>query len=128
MGVIFALVMLILLSNLGTISAQECRIIRILGGGTEHPIMMMLEPDAYFLSEGDCVVWYNQFTTEVVKVTFEEGKKCLNVTNAPTGFSLNAKSYYVTSWMPFGGTSSLRFMEKGTYRDCSEKKLETPFF
>jgi hypothetical protein len=38
------------------------------------------------------------------------------------GFSLNAQGCYVTNWMPFGGTSSLRFMEKGTYEYTVEAK------
>jgi hypothetical protein len=120
MGFIFVFAMLILLSKLGTIFAQECRIIKI-HGRTEHP-SIMIEPETIFLSKGDCVVWFNRFTAEDVKVTFEEGKKCLDVTNAPIGFSLNAQSCYVTSWMPFVGTSSLRFIEKGTYDYTVEAK------
>ena len=46
---------------------------------------------------------------------FEEGKKCSSVSNAPVGFSLDHEQCYVTSWIPFWGTSSLRFMEKGTF-------------
>ena len=120
MGFIFVFAMLILLSKLGTIFAQECRIIKI-HGRTEHP-SIMIEPETIFLSKGDCVVWFNRFTAEDVKVTFEEGKKCVDVTNAPIGFSLNAQSCYVTSWMPFVGTSSLRFIEKGTYDYTVEAK------
>jgi hypothetical protein len=120
MGFIFIFAMIILLSKLGTLSAQECRIIKI-HGRTEHP-SIMIEPDTVFLSKGDCVVWFNRFTAEDVKVTFEEGKRCVDVTKAPMGFSLNAQSCYVTSWMPFVGTSSLRFMEKGTYKYTVEAK------
>jgi len=32
------------------------------------------------------------------------------------GFSLNDQGCYVTRWVPFAGTSSLRFMEKGSYK------------
>ena len=120
MGFIFVFAMIILLSKLGTIFAQECRIIKI-HGRTEHP-SIIIEPETIFLSKGDCVVWFNRFTAEDVKVTFEEGKKCLDVTNAPIGFSLNAQSCYVTSWVPFAGTSSLRFIEKGTYDYTVEAK------
>ena len=55
-------------------------------------------------------------------VVFEDGKSCVDVTDAPAGFTLNAKSCYVTSWIPFTGTSSLRFMEKGTYTYVVEAK------
>jgi len=120
LGVSFVVAMMIGFLSLEIVSAQECRIIKI-HGRTEHP-SIMIEPETIFLSKGDCVVWFNRFTAEDVKVTFEEGKKCLDVTTAPMGFSLNAQTCYVTSWMPFVGTSSLRFMEKGTYEYSVEAK------
>ena len=120
LGVSFVVALMIGFLSLEIVSAQECRIIKI-HGRTEHP-SIMIEPETIFLSKGDCVVWFNRFTAEDVKVTFEEGKKCLDVTTAPMGFSLNAQTCYVTSWMPFVGTSSLRFMEKGTYEYSVEAK------
>ncbi len=120
LGVSFVVAMMIGFLSLEIVSAQECRIIKI-HGRTEHP-SIMIEPETIFLSKGDCVVWFNRFTAEDIKVTFEEGKKCLDVTTAPIGFSLNAQTCYVTSWMPFVGTSSLRFMEKGTYEYSVEAK------
>ena len=120
LGVSFVVAMMIGFLSLEIVSAQECRIIKI-HGRTEHP-SIMIEPETIFLSKGDCAVWFNRFTAEDVKVTFEDGKKCSDVTKAPLGFSLNAKSCYVTSWMPFVGTSSLRFMEKGTYEYSVEAK------
>ena len=122
MGFILVLAVIIFLSNQGTISAQECRFVKIIGGDTELPFLMGIEPETMVVSKGDCVVWFNRFTAETLKVTFEEGKKCLDVTTAPMGFSLNAQTCYVTSWMPFVGTSSLRFMEKGTYEYSVEAK------
>jgi len=120
LGVSFVVAMMIGFLSLEIVSAQECRIIKI-HGRTEHP-SIMIEPETVFLSKGDCVVWFNRFTAEDVKVTFADGKKCLDVTHAPMGFSLNAQACYVTSWMPFVGTSSLRFMEKGTYEYSVEAK------
>jgi len=40
------------------------------------------------------------------------------VIDAPRGFSLldDPVSCYVTNWLGFTGTASLRFMEKGTYK------------
>jgi len=123
MGFIFVLAMVSFLSNTGTVFAQECRIIRIIGGDIEIPDSGIIEPDTIFLSKGDCVVWFNRFVKEVVKISFQEGKKCMDVTNAPMGFSLNAQGCYGTEWIPFGGTSSLRFMEKGTYKYTVETKI-----
>ena len=81
LGVSFVVAMMIGFLSLEIVSAQECRIIKI-HGRTEHP-SIMIEPETIFLSKGDCVVWFNRFTAEDVKVTFEEGKKCLDVTNCP---------------------------------------------
>jgi len=101
------------LVSMEIVCAQECRLIKI-HGRSEHP-SINIEPMNSFISKGDCVVWFNRLVTDEVQVIFEEGKKCLDVTNAPMGFTLDAQTCYVTSWIPFTGTSSLRFMEKGTY-------------
>ena len=53
---------------------------------------------------------------------FKEGKNCADVTSFPTAFSLNSQGCYVTSWIPLAGTSSLRFMQKGTYEYLIEAK------
>jgi hypothetical protein len=83
---------------------------------SEHP-SLIIEPEIAFVSQGDCVVWFNRLATvgQEVMVIFKDGKKCLDVSKSPTGFSLDAETCYVTSWIPFAGTSSLRFMQKGTY-------------
>lgn len=62
------------------------------------------------------MVWFNRVFTDEIQVTFKEGKKCLDVTKSPMGYTLNASNCYVTTWMPFAATSSLQFMEKGTYK------------
>ena len=66
------------------------------------------------------MIWYNRATANGVKVIFEEGKKCASVSDAPTGFNLDHEQCYVTSWLPFGGTSSLRFKETGTFEYAIE--------
>lgn len=109
---IFAI--MIFLVNQKTISAQECRIVRILSTG--HPAAIIkIEPRTTRISKGDCLVWLNWARTENVTVGFEEGKKCDDVTDAPVGFKLDASNCYVTSYIPLGGTSSLRFNEEGTF-------------
>jgi len=113
-GVSFLVAMIIGLLGLETVSAQECRIIRILGR-TEH-LPLTIDPGTTFINKGDCVVWFNRVFTDEIQVMFKEGKKCLDVTKSPMGFTLDAESCYVTTWLPFATTSSLRFMEKGTYK------------
>ena len=120
LGFSFIFAMIIYLSNLGTTFAQECRIIRIIGMVLHQSVR--IEPETFLVSKGDCVVWFNRAVAEDVKVIFEDAKKCASVTNAPVGFSADSAGCYVTTWMPFGGTSSLRFMEKGTYGYVIEVK------
>ena len=119
-GIVFCITTIICLSNLRTISAQECRIVR-LHSSTGYP-SLRIEPSTIFLSKGDCVVWFNGVTTGDVKVTFADGKKCALVTSASRWFSLDESlSCYVTNWIGFTGTASLRFMEKGTYKYVVEE-------
>jgi hypothetical protein len=115
-GFVFFFITINYLSNLRTLYAQECRIVRI-HGGNAHP-SLIIEPSTIFLSKGDCVVWFNGIAAGEVKVSIAEGKRCASVTNAPRGFSLldEPTSCYVMNWMGFTGTASLRFMEKGTYK------------
>ena len=123
-GSFFVLAIIIFLSNLETISAQECRIIKI-HGRTERP-SIMLEPETIFLSQGDCVVWFNRFKAEDIKVTFKKGPVYLDKKgtskNTSMGFTLNAQSCYVSDWIPFTGTASFGFLEKGTYEYSVEAK------
>ena len=114
-GFIFFFTTIIYLSNLKRIYAQECRIVK-LHGRTGYP-SLNIEPSTIFLSKGDCVVWFNGVPTGEVKVTIANDKKCESVTNASRWFSLDESlSCYVTNWIGFTGTASLRFMEKGTYK------------
>jgi hypothetical protein len=114
LGVSFLVAMMIGLFGLSIVSAQECRIIKINGRGDQRSII--IDPESIFVSKGDCVVWFNRFAANEIMVKFDEGKKCVDVTQSPIGFSLNEQSCYVTNYIPFAGTSSLRFMQPGTYK------------
>ncbi len=107
-------------------NAEESQLIRIFGGvatgAGELTKPIRLEPPTLTVSKGAVVVWLNWArTVECVKVSFQEGKKCDDVTDAPTGFEMTG-GCYVTSWITFGGTSSLRFTDPGTYTYTVEAK------
>jgi len=98
-----------------TTEAQECRLVRIYAALDKPSSPARLEPDILSIDQGGCVVWIN-WGQDRVLVNFREGKKCQAVTEAPTGFRLDANTdCYVTDFVPFGGTSSLKFSEPGTY-------------
>ena len=100
-----------------TIDAQSCRVVRIGGGAGVQVKEINLEPPSLMISKGTCVVWFNRARAQEVKVVFEDGKTCQNLTDAPVGFKIDAaKDCYVTDYIPFGGTSSLRFVEKGVFK------------
>ncbi len=118
LGILFVLGTLYL-SNPWTASAEDSRMIRIFGkatrGTAETSRFIRMEPEVLTIEKGGTVIWLNWArTAECLKIVFEDGKKCADVTDAPTGFSMDA-SCYVTSWITMGGTSSLRFTEAGTY-------------
>jgi hypothetical protein len=115
-GLAFILALTTLLANQETVSAQECRLVRLHGGIGANVSEIRIEPRALWISKGTCVIWSNWVRTDEVKVKFEEGKKCEDVTEAPAGFTLNADNCYVTDWIALGGTSSLKFNETGTYK------------
>ncbi len=104
-----------MVSFLSTSVAQETRVVR-LHGGTHSTNSIRIEPDTLQISKGGVVVWNNWAKTSEVRIIFEEGKVCQDVTAAPMGFTLDAKQCYVTTWTPLGGTSSLRFTQEGKYR------------
>lgn len=102
--------------------AEETRIVRIHGGESFNTKSLRLEPETLRVGPGSVVVWNNWARASEVKIIFEEGKLCQNVTEASMGFKLDAKQCYVTQWTPLGGTSSLRFIERGNYKYAVENR------
>jgi len=107
------------LLNSGQIAeASECQIVR-LQRDPAAAYQVEIEPRTLWISKGDCVVWFNRIeptSAPEIMIKFREGKKCDEVTEASSGFSLDGtEGCYGTGKMPFGGTSSLRFIEKCTY-------------
>jgi hypothetical protein len=115
-GLAFFLMLTSFLANQETVSAQECRLVRLHGGIGANVSEIRIEPRTLWISKGTCVIWSNWVRTDEVKVVFEEGKKCEDVTDAPAGFTLDTDTCYVTDWISLGGTSSLKFNEAGTYK------------
>lgn len=117
-GIGMALIMAttLLFINTPEANAQEIRNIRILGGVAGNLKELRVEPETLLVRKGTVVVWVNWARGAEVKVIFEEGKVCNDVTKGQTGFKLNNKNCFVTSWVSMGGTSSLQFNEVGTFK------------
>jgi hypothetical protein len=98
----------------GMSAASEVRIIRINADTLDGKKELYIEPNTSWVPKDTVVIWVNQARTDEVKVVFEEGKRCADVTSPTNAFNLDA-TCYVTSWVSSGGTSSLRFVEAGIF-------------
>jgi len=101
-----------------SVNAGSCQIVKVAQDPSD-PDAIRIEPTDLWIKKGDCVVWFNdriRASKPEIMVKFREGKKCEETTDAPTGFKRDeAENCYITGMIPYGGTSSLRFMEKGSY-------------
>jgi len=123
----FALSTTLVLMDHRSIDAQEQQLVRILGGistgAGELRKPITIEPPTMTVSKGAVVTWLNwSRNSECVQVSFEDGKACDDASDAPSGFDLKSDGCYVTSWITFGGTSSLHFTEPGTFMYTVEAK------
>lgn len=129
LGLMVIMAITIFLTNPSAIKAQECQIVRIYGQSYPQTTVY-LEPATLLIPKGGCVVWFNSSPGSKVKVNFREGKKCQDVTSAPTGFKMDhSLGCYLTDFITFGGTSSLKFNQEGTFKyevemEGAAKKVE----
>ena len=116
LGLISIFTLTIFILNQGISTAQECRIVRLWGQAFPEP-SIEIEPKTLVVSKGACVIWSNWVRAEEVSVVFTEGKKCLDMTEAPTGFKMDLSTQcYVANFIKLGQTSSLRFPQDGTFK------------
>ena len=97
------------------IYAAEAKLVKIQPVGEDKLVGFYLDPPILQIEKNTIVVWLSGVKGNDIQVVFMEGKTCRDVTANPGAFKLDDKSCYVTSFMGFGETSSLQFMESGTY-------------
>ena len=95
---------------------EDIKVVRIVGQ-SEGDGSLTVEPNTMNITSGDCVVWVNWSKGGEVMVVFSDGKACYDVTRkTSSGFSMESqKNCYVTNFIPYGGTSSLTFKDKGVF-------------
>jgi hypothetical protein len=109
-------------------SAQECRIIRLYATALPVPQKVSLEPQILQIKKGGCVIWANWVRSpQELEIIFQEGKICKDMTESPTGFTLDGQNCYVTSFVEMGKTSSLVFVEEGTFKYVARLGTGTAF-
>jgi hypothetical protein len=105
---------------------EKCFVVglHLAGGRTGTPpvgaiqqIPVEIVPQYIRVPQGSCVVWVNWIQQAEIQLSFGEGKVCKKATATPMRFTLEHETdCYVTDFKQVGETSSLRFMEKGTYK------------
>jgi len=79
----------------------------------------LIDPVTRYVTKNTIVVWLSGVPEIEIQIVFEEGKTCRDVTANPNmkipGFFLDSRSCYVTSFLPYAGTTTLQFVEVGTY-------------
>ncbi|MFO7963714.1 MAG: hypothetical protein R6U50_07325 [Desulfobacterales bacterium] len=97
-------------------SAQEALLVKIHGVGDDALKGIFLNPETAYIKKDTIVVWLSGVKEQDVKVEFADGKKCKSVTAYSMGYYLDKERWcYVTSYVPFGATSSLQFLDVGEY-------------
>lgn len=104
------------LFNVGGLFAEDAAIVQIFKAGGDKNELTMSPPEL-FVKKNTVVIWMNGIQGEEIQVVFKDGKSCKDVSFSPEykGFSLDSKSCYVTSFIPYAATSSLQFTENGTF-------------
>ena len=110
-------------ANQGTANAEGFAVlIKISPVGGQTILGMHIEPSTAYIKTGDAVVWLNEVVSGMkakpeISIEFADGKKCKSAVYAEQPyFNLDeARQCFVTTWMPYGTTSSLEFINAGTY-------------
>ena len=117
---------------LDSLSAAECQLIRIFGEKGAAGNQISIEPGEVTIPRDTCVVWINWVQWSKARIIFrEDAQACRSAIQSPSGFT-EKDSFYTTSFMPRGGTSSLTFVGKGKFRykvevpDLSRGSLDLP--
>jgi len=97
------------------VSATDIHIVKLQAVMKENSEQLVVDPDVLTIGLKDIVIWVNQAPTDELKISFEEGRKCQDVTSPSNHFNLNA-SCYVANWLWSDETASLKFNDVGTYK------------
>lgn len=115
-GTVLLVAVLLLLLARGPTFAAEAQLVKIQPVGEGNLVGFYIDPPVLKIEKDMIVVWLSGIKDADIQVIFMDGKVCKDVTAPTETFKMNAKSCYVTSFISFGKTSSLQFIDAGTYR------------
>ena len=111
--IMMALGALVFLPETG--DANECRIVRVIMDKGSTGQQLRIEPEITHVRKGACIVWINWVPTSEIRINFtDDGKRCMDATDAAVNFK-SAENCFLTDYIKLGGTSSLRFVDAGTF-------------
>lgn len=108
----------VMLINQGTVLATESLLVKIepVKDINGKLIGFFVNPKNIEIKENTIVIWLSGIYGQEIQVIFEDGKTCKDVTADPHFFEFNPQtSCYVTNYIPYGATSSLRFPQAGVF-------------
>ncbi len=107
-GAVLVIAFGLVLGSQGVVSAQDDKLIKIHSVGEEKLAGLFIDPASAYIKKNSIVVWLSGVSQTDIKIEFADGKTCKSVTAFPVGFDLDKERWcYVTSSVPFAGTSSL---------------------
>jgi hypothetical protein len=87
---------------------------------------MFLHPPTLYVTKDTVVIWMSWVHGEEVQLVFEDGKRCMDVFYAPykEDVFLNAQACFVTNYLTYASTTSLKFTDTGTFEYVVSTKDE----
>ena len=98
------------------VDAESSRSVLICGGNSYSTKSLRIQPEILSIDEGDVVIWQNWAKGREVRVIFEEEKVCFDDAETAAIYQIEAKNCFVSSSIPAGGKSNLRFKQGGRYK------------
>ena len=119
-GISLAVVMLLGIWGVETVSAAQCKMIQITDQ-RQATKTTVVDPETLYISKGDCVFWANMGKGSI-RVKFKGSLQC--AVN-PVGFDCEeSKKSFITGYFGRGESRSMEIVEAGTYQYEIQSKKE----
>ncbi len=111
-------------SSGANVPARDSKLIKIMPEFEDKVACLKLlgfyiDPPTSYIKRNSIVVWVSHVPNSEVQISFQEGKTCRDVCASPDlerrGWCLDSKGCFVTTFLPYSSTTTLQFMELGTY-------------
>jgi hypothetical protein len=115
----FLVLLLIGITNSNTVFVTEAQAVKIRPMDdlmANKVIGIAIDPEILHVKKNGIVIWMNGLPQREVQVVFQEKKACYDVPENPALLNSNIETgCYVGSFVPYAETSSLKFIQAGTF-------------